>query len=63
MVYNLEYEVLDSIGRGGRSTHDGVYACIESVEQAKQKLINQYGDGIRFSVYPIENLFTKVSQS
>lgn len=63
MIYNLEYELLDSIGRAKKCSHHGIFATMDSVEEAKQTLIKQHGQAIRFNVYIIEDLFTRVSQS
>lgn len=62
-VYNLEYSVVDSIGRAQKYMHKGVYATLEDVSNAKQEVIKQVGDKAVFNVYPIENLFEKVSLS
>lgn len=62
-VYNLEYSVVDSIGRTQKFNHSGVYATLEDVDKAKLELIKRVGDKITFNVYTIENLFEKVTLS
>lgn len=64
MVYNLEYELLDSIGRAKKTFHHGVYGSVDQLETAKQEVITQHKDQqVRFNVHIIENLFTTVSLS
>lgn len=64
MIYNLEYQLMDSIGRGKKPLHVGVFASLDEVENAKQNLIKQFNPyPVNFNVYIIENLFSKVSNS
>lgn len=63
-VYNLEYELLDSIGRAKKTMHYGVFGTLEQLEEAKQSILKQQKESqVRFNVHVIENLFSKISQS
>lgn len=53
-VYNLEYSILDKIGRAKKTSHVGVFADIESVEKAKFKILDQVKDKLSFKVYVIQ---------
>lgn len=64
MIYNLEYEFLDSLGRAKKTLHYGVFASLEQVEEAKQQLIKKHEDSkVNFKVHIIENLFSKITLS
>lgn len=66
-VYNLEYSILDSIGRSRRFKHKGIYATLSEVADAqKEILLSEAGNDARrveFSIYTINNLFDKITQS
>lgn len=64
MVYNLEYSLLDSINRSTKFKHVGVFATMEDVENAKQEIVKQEKErNVQFSIYLINNLFEKITQS
>jgi hypothetical protein len=58
-VYNLEYSVLDKIGRAKKSTHVGVFASVPAVEEAKAKIMRETKEEVSFNVYVIEDVFTR----
>lgn len=63
-IYNLEYELLDSIGRAKKTVHHGVFGTLEQLEEAKQNILKQQNNTqVRFNVHVVENLFSKISQS
>lgn len=57
ILYNLEYSILDSIGRAKKAKHIGVFATEESMEVAKNKILSETNENVMFNVYVIENLF------
>lgn len=64
MIYNLEYEFLDSLGRAKKTLHYGVFATIDQVEEAKQTIMKKHNTtAVNFKVHIIENLFSKVSSA
>lgn len=64
MIYNLEYQLVDSIGRNKKALHVGVFGSLEEVEEAKQKIIKQFNPvPVNFNIYIIENLFSKITTS
>lgn len=64
MIYNLEYQLIDSIGRGKKALHVGVFENIEQVEKAKDQIVKQFNPvPVNFNVYIIEDLFSRVNQS
>lgn len=55
-VYNLEYKILDKLGRQKSSHHVGVFDTLEKVEEKKKELYHL--NHIIFEVYTIEHLFS-----
>ena len=54
-VYNLEYKVIDKLGRGKAFFHVGVFNTPEAVDLAKHKIMaEQHDKPITFDVYAIE---------
>lgn len=53
-IYNLEYSILDKIGRAKKTSHVGIFADTESVEKAKTKILELVKDKLSFKVYVIE---------
>ena len=57
-TYNLECVILDKMGRTKKVSHVGIFSSMELVEEAKTKLINEYGDkNVSFNIHIIENWF------
>ena len=62
IIYNLEYYVLNKLGRRRRGTdgHVGVFETLTEVEIAKQQLQLKYPQqSFEFNIYLIEQLFHK----
>jgi hypothetical protein len=59
--YNLEYSVLDKLGRAKNTHHVGVYRTEEDVEKAKVSVQEANTDhSISFQVYIIDDPFFKM---
>jgi hypothetical protein len=58
-VFNLEYSVVDVLGRSKTSTHVGVFGSLEEREVAKKKIIDENDKNVTFEVYPVEHIFSK----
>lgn len=58
-VYNLEYSVLDKIGRAKKTLHVGVFSNVPAVEEAKSKIMLDAKEEISFNVHVVEDLFTR----
>jgi hypothetical protein len=58
-VFNLEYSVVDVLGRSKTSTHVGVFGSLEELEVAKKKIIDENDKNVTFEVYPVEHIFSK----
>ena len=57
-TYNLECVILDKMGRTKKVSHVGIFSSMESVEEAKTKLISEHGDrNVSFNIHIIENWF------
>lgn len=56
-VYNLEYKVVDKLGRQKSTHHVGVFATLDEVSQAQQDIILKHPDVI-FDIYTCEHLFS-----
>lgn len=62
IIYNLEYSILDKLGRAKSSRHVGLYRTEEEVEQAKLKTEQDNTDHkVSFQVYIIDDPFLTVS--
>lgn len=56
-IYNLEYRVLDKLGRTKETYHGGLFTDLDRVEQYKQKLLDQKTKKkIAFDVYVIDQV-------
>lgn len=54
-IFNLEYRILDKLERTKKTIHGGVFMCENSLEQAKQKILESIQNKkITFDVYVIE---------
>lgn len=63
-VYNLEYSLLDSINRSTKTKHVGIFSSLEEVDKAKREIMQRENErGVRFEVYPIDNLFERLTLS
>lgn len=61
VIYNLEYSILDKLGRAKSKHHVGVFKTIEEVEKAKVDLQSTKTEHqLSFQVYIIDNIFTKI---
>lgn len=64
-VYNLEYSILDKIGRAQKYRHKGVYASLEAVSRVQQEILRNEADDntkqVKFNIYAIDNLFERIS--
>jgi hypothetical protein len=58
-VFNLEYSVVDVLGRAKTSTHVGVFGSLEEIEVAKKKIIEENDKNVTFEVYPVEHIFSE----
>ena len=58
-VFNLEYSVVDVLGRSKTSTHVGVFGSLEELEVAKKKIIDENDKNVTFEVYPVEHIFSE----
>jgi len=55
MIYNLEYRILDRLGRTKTTKHAGVFLEESKLEAAKQSIIKQNAKRkLAFDVYLIE---------
>lgn len=60
MIYNLEYELLDKIGRAKKTSHVGVFSDLDKVEEVKQRILIAYSnDKIKFNVHLVQELFSR----
>lgn len=60
MIFNLEYEVLDKIGRAKKTNHYGVFDSLEKVDEAKQRLLTAYSnEKIKFNLHIVQELFSR----
>ena len=65
-VYNLEYCTLDAIDRPQGFKHYNVYATLDEVEVAQKEILTkaqEQNKNVRFNIYPIDNLFERITQS
>lgn len=61
MVYNLEYRVLDKLGRTKSTFHGGVFKSEEAVNLAKETIEKNNPDSkIAFDVYFIDDPFLPI---
>lgn len=58
-VFNLEYSIVDKLGRAKTSTHVGVFGSLEELEVAKKKILEENNNNVTFEVYTIEHFFPK----
>ena len=58
-VFNLEYSVVDVLGRAKTSAHVGVFGSLEELEVAKKKIIDENDKNVTFEVYPVEHIFSE----
>lgn len=62
IVYNLEYRILDKLGRTKSSHHVGLFKTEEDVNHAKSVIEKQQNENkISFDVYIIDEPFLKLS--
>lgn len=54
-IYNLEYKLLDKLGRVRETHHGGVYSTMEGVDNAKNNLLQQFPSNVSFEVYINDN--------
>jgi hypothetical protein len=55
-VYNLEYKVLDKMGRVKKTLHVGVFGDLDKLESAKNEVIT-INPGVVFDVHSIDYIF------
>lgn len=56
-VYNLEYKVVDKLGRQKSTHHVGIFATLEDVSRAQQAIILEQPNVI-FDIYTCEHIFS-----
>lgn len=62
IIYNLEYSILDKLGRAKGSKHVGLFTKEDDVEAAKTKTQANITDHkISFQVYIIDDPFLQLS--
>lgn len=54
-IYNLEYHLLDKLGRVRETHHGGVFSNIDSVDKAKNNLLEKFSSNVAFNVYINDN--------
>ena len=60
-IYNLEYKVLDKLGRAKSTFHAGVFKTSEEVDLKKQKVISENKNlKLAFDVYIIDDPIFKL---
>lgn len=52
-IYNLEYNILDKLGRAKKTTHVGIFSDLDRVEKAKEAIATKISDRLSFNVYVI----------
>lgn len=57
--FTLVYKEVDSKGREKNAKYDGVYKTLDSLEEAKQRLLGSAKANISFQVYIHEHVFNK----
>lgn len=55
-IYNLEYNILDKLGRAKKTTHVGIFSNLELVEQAKTSILEKVDGKLSFNVHVIEKI-------
>ena len=61
VIYNLEYKVLDKLGRAKNSVHVGLFKTEDDVELAKKRIYEDNTEHkIAFDVYIIDDPFLKI---
>ena len=61
IIYNLEYSMLDKLGRAKSTKHVGLFKSENDVEFAKAKVVEENADNkVSFQVYLIDDPFLKV---
>ena len=54
-IYNVEYRILDKLGRTKQTLHGGLFVDEEKVEEFKHRILEkEKGRKIAFDVYPIQ---------
>jgi len=54
-VYNLEFKVLDKLGRLKKSVHVGVFDDLNKLDKVKGQIAAS-NPGVTFEVYPCEHI-------
>ena len=52
-IFNLEYSILDKIGRAKKTTHVGIFDSIDTIEKAKSDIASRINDKLSFTVHII----------
>lgn len=60
-IYNLEYSILDKLGRQKIVRHGGIFKTDDAIQRAKERIINENaGKKLLFQIYLINDPFLKV---
>jgi len=58
-IYNLEYSILDKLGRAKSTKHVGVFKTEADIEVAKERTLQENSKHkISFKVFVIDNIFS-----
>lgn len=61
-MYNLEYRILDKLGRTKKTLHGGVFSLETSLDYAKERILKQHPrHKIAFDVYILDEPTFKLS--
>jgi hypothetical protein len=59
IIYNLEYSILDKLGRAKSTNHVGIFKTDAEIEAAKERTIQENSNHkVSFKIFPIENIFS-----
>ena len=59
LIYNLEYSILDKLGRAKSTNHVGIFKTDAEIEAAKERTIQgNPKHKVSFKIFPIENIFS-----
>ena len=59
IIYNLEFSILDKLGRAKSTNHVGIFKTDAEIEVAKQRTIQEnLKHKVSFKIFPIENIFS-----
>ncbi len=57
IVYNLEYKIVDKLGRQKSTHHVGVYETLDQVFQVQQQILSEQPSAV-FEIFTCEHLFS-----